>query len=225
MGESGLGRPWLTIVGVSADERDQNFFHQMTWEEIPLVFRPVSQSPPSSASLALRTARDEIALGTAIRKQISALDRNVPAGEVQTMDAELAHVLAYPRFRASVLGSFAGLALLLASVGLYGVLSQSIAQRTQEFGVRMALGAQKSDVLALVIRQGMALVSAGLAAGVIAALWLTRFLSSFLYGVTASDPVIIAGVSLLLILLALLATYIPARRAAITDPMVALRYE
>lgn len=225
VGEPGSNKPWLTIVGVSGEEKDQNFFHQMTWEELSMVFRPISQDPPFSASLVLRTPRDGSALGVAMQKQIATLDRTVPVGEVQTIDAQLSRALAYPRFRAVVLGTFAGLALLLAAVGLYGVLSQLITQRTQEFGVRMALGAQKRDILALVIRQGMMLTVAGLAAGIAVTLLLTRFLSSLLYGVTATDPWTLAGVSLLLMAIAVLAVSVPARRAAKVDPMVALRYE
>jgi putative ABC transport system permease protein len=225
VGEPETERPWLTIVGIAAIEKDKNFFREMTWEDIPLVFRPVSQDPPFTGSLVLRAAKDEMALGAAIQKQISALDSSVPVGEVQTMYERLSRVLAYPRFRAVVLGAFAALALLLAGVGLYGVLSQLTAQRTQEFGVRMALGAQKHDLLALVIRQGMLLTSAGLVAGVTVALCLTRFLSSLLYGVRATDPWTLMGGSLLLFLVACSATYIPERRAAKVDPMVALRYE
>jgi hypothetical protein len=165
VGKPGSGRPWLTIVGVAGNEKDKEFFHEMNWEEIPFVFRPVAQAPPLSVSLVLRTAGNNLALGAAIQKQISALDNSVPVGEVEAMNKRLCHVLAYPRFRAIVLGTFAGLAVLLAGVGLYGILSQLIAQRTQEFGVRMALGAQKRDVLTMVLRQGMLLTAAGLAAG------------------------------------------------------------
>ncbi len=225
VGEPGTERPWLTIVGVVADEKDKDFFHEMAWDEIPLVFRPISQDPPASASLVLRAVNGDLALGAAIQKQIAAIDQSVPAGEVQTLKERVSRTLAYPRFRAVVFGTFAGLALSLAGVGLYGVLSQLTGQRTQEFGVRMALGARKQDVLALVMRQGMLLTGAGLAAGLTLAFGLTRFLSSLLYGVKATDPWILAGVSLLLLLIAFLATYLPARRAARVDPMIALRYE
>ena len=149
----------------------------------------------------------------------------MPVGEIQTMDERLSRVLAYARFRASILGAFAGLALLLAAVGLYGVLSQLTAQRTQEFGVRMALGAQRRDVLTLVVKEALALTAAGLAIGLLCALVLTRFLSSLLYGMQYTDPLTLAAVSLLLIAVASIATAIPARRAAKVDPMVALRYE
>jgi putative ABC transport system permease protein len=144
---------------------------------------------------------------------------------VQTMNQRLSRMLSYPHLRAIILSTFAGLALLLAAIGLYAVLSQLIAQRTQEFGVRMALGAQRRDLLKLVIREGMVLAFAGLVAGMIVALSLTGFLSSLLYGVKATDPLTLAIVSLLLVLVTLLATYVPARRASRVDPMVALRYE
>lgn len=225
VGESKAQRPWLTIVGIVGDEKDQNFFHQMAWEDIPFVFRPLSQAPPFGVSLVLRTPKDEAALGAAVRKQVAAIDPSVPVGQAITMNQQLSKRLAYPRFRAIVLGAFAALALLLAVVGLYGVLSQSIAQRTREFGIRMALGAQRGDVLALVIRQGMLLTIAGLAAGLAAALVLTRFLSAFLFGIKPTDPWTMAAVSLLLLLVAFLAIWIPARRAAKTDPMTTLRNE
>jgi predicted permease len=225
VGDVGTSRPWLTIIGVVADEKDRTFFHEMTWEEVPTAFRPVAQDPPTSGSLLLRTASDNLAIGADIQKQIAAIDSNVPVGEVQSMDQRLSRVLAFPRFRAAVLGTFAALALLLAGVGLYGVLAQLIAQRTREFGVRMALGAQKRDVLTLVIRQGLTVTVAGLIAGVVVALSLTRFLGTLLYGVRPTDPWTLALVSLVLLLTALLATWLPARRAAKTDPMVALRYE
>ena len=160
-----------------------------------------------------------------IQKGIAALDATVPVGAVQTMDAELARALSYPRFRALVSGAFAGLALLLAAVGLYGVLSQLVAQRTQEFGIRMALGAKKGDILLLVIQEGLLLTTVGLALGVAVTFVTNRFLSGALYGVKPTDASTLAGVSLILVAVALLATYIPARRAAKVDPMVALRYE
>jgi predicted permease len=217
--------PWLTIVGVAADEKGQNFFHPMDWEENPMVFRPLSQDAPPHVYLTFRTLTDSAAPAASIQKQIAALDDGVPIGEVQTMNERLSRKLSYPNLRAIILATFAGLALLLAAIGLYAVLSQLIAQRTQEFGVRMALGAQRNDLLRLVIREGMVLTFAGLAAGLAIALSLTGLLSSLLYGVKATDPLTLAGVSLLLVLVTLFATYLPARRASRVDPMVALRYE
>lgn len=216
---------WLTIVGVVADEKAQDFFQPMSWKDTPLVFRPVSQDPPSRVYLIFRTALARAEPAAAIQKQIAALDNTVAVGDVQTMNARLSRTLAYPHLRAVILAALAALALLLAAVGLYAVLSQLIAQRTQEFGVRRALGAQRADLLKLVIREGMALTVTGIAAGLAISAALTGLLASLLYGVKPTDPLTWAGVSALLVVVALLATYLPARRASKVDPMVALRYE
>jgi ABC-type antimicrobial peptide transport system permease subunit len=175
--------------------------------------------------LVFRAATGSLAPAAEIQKQIAALDQNVPIGDVQTINERLSRTLSYPHLRAIILSAFAGLALLLAAIGLYAVLSQLIAQRTQEFGVRMALGAARSDLLKLVIREGMMLTFAGLAAGLMITLSLTGLLSSLLYGVKPADPLTLAEVSLPLFLVALCAAYIPAQRASRIDPMVALRHE
>jgi putative ABC transport system permease protein len=185
----------------------------------------MNQDAPSRVLLVVRTTTDGIAPAAEIQKQIATLDQNVPISNAQTINERLSQAFSYPRFRAIILTAFAGLALLLAAVGLYAVLAQLIAQRTQEFGIRMALGAEKSDLLKLVIREGMVLACAGLAAGLLLTLSLTRLLSSLLYGVKPADPLILAVVCLLLVMVAFCATYIPARRASGVDPMVALRYE
>jgi putative ABC transport system permease protein len=216
---------WLTIVGVVASEKDRYFFREMSWDEIPMVFQPVAQQPPSAVTLLLRTAAGARQAGTAMQKYIRELDSNVATADPQTMNDELSRVLAYPRFRAVVLAAFAALALLLAGLGLYGVLAQSTAQRTREFGVRMAIGARRRDVLAVVVRQGMLLTCAGLAAGIALALGITRLLSGLLYGVRAGALWIWCGVSLVLLAVALLATILPAWRAARVDPVISLRYE
>jgi putative ABC transport system permease protein len=223
--ERGSDQPWTTIVGVVDKEKGQDFFHPMGWKETPMVFRPVSQDAPSRLYLVIRTPADKMSPAATIQKQIAIFDNTVPVGEVQTMNDQLSRALAYPHLRAIILAAFAGLSLLLAAIGLYAVLSQLIAQRTQEFGVRMALGAERSELLKLVIREGMALTFAGLAAGLMIAASLTGLISSLLYGVKPTDPLTLAAVSLLLVLVTLLAIYIPARRASRVDPMVALRYE
>jgi putative ABC transport system permease protein len=197
----------------------------MSWRDLPFVFRPVAQKPPETVSVIVRTADSAHALEAGVRRRIALIDIAVPVGDIETMTARVTHVLAYPRFRAVLLGTFAGLALLLAVVGLYGVVSQSVTQRTHEIGIRMALGAQKGDVLNMVIRQGLVLVGLGVMAGLLAAWLLTRLLAVLLYGVKADDAFVPAAASLTLFFAGFMAAYLPARRAAHIDPTVALRYE
>jgi putative ABC transport system permease protein len=213
-------KKWLTITGVVGNGKDRNFFREMSWEEIPFVYRPLEQKPAGSANLMVRGAAVAPVL-TALRS----IDPGVPVTDAEPLADRVSKVLAYPRFRAVVLGGFAALALLLAGVGLYGVLAQSTAQRTHEFGIRFALGAERRDVLRLVVRQGMLLTGVGLALGLIVAFAVTRLLGSLLYGIRATDPVIWCGVSVVLGLVALLAMWLPARRASRVDPTEALRYE
>jgi putative ABC transport system permease protein len=225
IGDPGTERPWLTVVGVVADEKDRDFFHEMAWEDIPLVFRPVAQDAPLTGSLVLRAFTAGKTLVAEVRKEVADLDPSVPVGEGEWMNDRLSKLFAYPRFRAALLGAFAGLALLLAAVGLFGVLSQLTTQRMQEFGVRMAVGAQKRDLFALVLREGLALTAIGIGTGIVLAWWLTRLLEGLLYEVKATDPLIMGGVSLLLLFVSIVATWLPARTAARVDAMTALRYE
>ncbi|HZS06491.1 MAG TPA: FtsX-like permease family protein [Blastocatellia bacterium] len=161
----------------------------------------------------------------AVRSRVAGLDRDVLVSNVWTVDRLVSVSLTGPRFNLLVLGSFAVVALLLASVGIYGVIAYSVAQRTREIGIRMALGARSSDVLRLVVGQGMVLTLIGVAIGVAAAFGLTRLMASLLFGVGATDPLTFALVALLLTGVALLACYLPARRAARVDPMMALRHK
>jgi putative ABC transport system permease protein len=172
-----------------------------------------------------RTANDPRSIIAPARREVAALDRTAPIYHTETLDQYFAESVAAPRFVTLLLTGFAGLALLLASVGIYGVISYIAAQRTHEIGIRLALGARKGEILRMVIAKGLAPALAGLAIGVAAALRLTRLLSSLLYGVSPTDTVTFAAVSLILMGVALLACYIPARRAAKTDPMISLRYE
>jgi len=160
-----------------------------------------------------------------VRGAIESIDKNQPLSEATTMDAVIAGLVAPRRFQMMLLGSFAFLALILAAVGIYGVVSYSCSLRVHEFGVRMALGAERGDLLGLVIRQGAKLALIGVCVGLGGALALTRFLSSMLYSIKPTDPLTLVAVSLLLTAVALLASYVPARRATNADPMSALRYE
>ena len=177
-------------------------------------------------NLVVRTSSaDPLALAAAVRGEVAAIDRDQPVSAVRAMREVVSGSVAQQRFRTLLLATFAGVALLLAGVGIYGVIAYSVTHRTHEIGIRMALGAGAGDILKMVVGQGMALALAGVAVGLLAALALTRVLSSLLFGVTATDAVTFAAVSLLIAAVALLACLVPARRATKVDPMVALRYE
>jgi predicted permease len=194
-------------------------------EPQPVVYLPLRQNYSAVATLQVRTAgKPEAVLGT-VRNQVQALDRNLALTNLLTIDEILNQGLWAPRMGAALLSLFAALALVLAMVGIYGVMAYSVTQRTHEIGIRMALGAQQSDVLRLVVRQGMTLALTGVISGLAVAFALTRGLNSLLFGVTASDPMTFVGVTLLVVAVTLLASYIPARRAMQVDPIVALRYE
>ena len=213
--------PWDEVVGVVSDTRAA----ALDQEPGPQLFVPFIQQPSYVMTFVLRTAPAPITLAAAVRKTVQGIDKNQPVFDISTMDEIIASTLATRRFRMLLLGMFALLAMTLAMVGIYGVVSYSVAQRAHEIGVRMALGARKGDVLNMVLGQGLKLTLCGLAIGVVGALGLTRFLSSLLYGIQASDPLTFVAVSLILAAVGLLASYIPARRATNVDPMGALRYE
>ncbi|MGH7867549.1 MAG: FtsX-like permease family protein, partial [Candidatus Dormibacteraceae bacterium] len=192
---------------------------------IPECYYPEYQDGDSGMALVIRSATTPLSQISAVRGAIHKLDPQLPVYRPRTLDGIVSESSGQQRFVALLLGLFAALALTLASVGIYGVIAYSVAQRTHEFGIRMALGAQRGDVVKMVLREGMALAVAGAGVGVVAALGLTRFLQGLLYGVTPTDPGTFVAVPLVLISVALLACYIPARRAMKVDPLVALRYE
>jgi putative ABC transport system permease protein len=221
---------WLTVVGVVKNTV------RAQWSAPPEeeIFLPYLQTPSylegqsfatAYLTLVVRSNGNPADLAATVQAEIRALDKNVPISEVQTMDRVVTEATAQSRFYLFLLGAFAAVALLLAAVGIYGVVSYSVSRRTHEIGIRMALGANTNDVVKMVISQALTLVVAGVAAGAAGALTLSRLLSGMLYGVKPSDPSTFFAVSLLLTMVALVATYIPARRAARVDPVVALRYE
>jgi putative ABC transport system permease protein len=175
--------------------------------------------------LVVRTMGDPVAFAPTLRRIVWELDRDLPLDNVQAMEQILGESVAASRFTTSLLSLLAGVALLLAAIGIYGVLSFTVTQRTGEIGIRMALGAQRGVVRRLVVRQGMMLALLGVGAGLGTALSVTRLLSTLLFGVSATDPTVFAAVALLLTAVAFLAAYLPARRASLIDPMVALRSE
>jgi putative ABC transport system permease protein len=225
LGEKDRATPWMTIVGVVADEKHPTLYQEMSLIETPAVFRPITQDPPKSVSIAVRTIAYQAAIGGEIQRAIAAIDSSVPVNEIETMQKRMSLLLAYPRFRAALLAVFAGFALLLAAIGLHGILEQFVAQRTQEIGVRMAIGAQRRDIARLVAKHGGLPVLAGLALGLLCAMALGRYLSSLLYDVAPGDLITLMTVSLALMITAAIAMSIPASRAVRVDPMVALRHE
>ncbi len=212
---------WAEIVGVAADVKSMNLDPQVESN----VYVPYWQWPMQGPMLIVRTAGNPANLAAAIYSEVKALNKNLPAPKVQTMNERLSDVVAQPRFQTLLLGLFGLLTLILVSAGIYGVVSYSIAQRTHEIGVRMALGARRQDVLRLVIGQGMKLAALGIALGLAGALALTRLLKTLLFGISATDPLSFGLAALLLTCVVWLACYIPARRAAQVDPMIALRCE
>jgi putative ABC transport system permease protein len=212
---------WRTVVGVVKDVKQSGMDAPRTMQ----VYIPHAQYMNGSMVLVVRTGSDPLSYVTEVRRQVSAMDKDLAVSDIASMQQVLSGSMANRRFSAVLLGTFAGLGLLLASVGVYGILSYSVAQRIPEIGVRMALGAQKEDVLKLVVGQGMRLAGLGVALGMVAAIALTRLMSTLLFGVSAYDPITFGTVALLLVAVAVLASYVPARRAAKVDPMVALRYE
>jgi putative ABC transport system permease protein len=227
-GENPVGRRLITdaavppfeIVGVVGDARRVS----LAAEAEPEFYVPFGQAAQRRMNLVVRTG-DGAASVASLRGAVAELDKDQLIWQTRTLDQLVAASVAGRRFNMTLLGLFASVAMLLAALGLYGVMAYSVTRRTHEIGVRMALGARGSDVLRMVVGQGMRLAAVGIAVGLVAAFAVTRVLASLLYGVTATDPLTFAGLAGLLGAVAFLASYIPARRATKVDPMVALRYE
>jgi putative ABC transport system permease protein len=213
--------PWLTIVGVVKDipHRDLESKAAPDW------YLSYLGQPRRYGYLMARASGDPASLAAAIRSQISAIDKDQPVTAIRTMNEVIASTTAPRRFNTLLLAIFAAVALALAAVGIYSVIFYSVTQRTQEVGVRMALGARPGDVIRLILKQGLAMTLIGVAAGMLSAIAAARVMSGLLYGVTATDPATFVAISLLLAIVAMLACYLPARRAARIEPIAALRRE
>ena len=213
--------PWHTIVGVVGEVKHQ----RLDASTRKSVYLPFAQIPIGGSSLAIRTSGRPQNLIAAVRAQVRELDPDIPLTRVMPMTDVVARSVWQPRLYTALFGVFAAVALILATVGIYGVMSYAVTQRTREIGLRMALGAQKQDVLKLVVGHGVVITAIGVGVGLVAAVALTRLMSSLLFAVSTTDPITFAAVSMLLAGVALAACFVPARRAAKVDPMVALRYE
>ncbi|MHB8542149.1 MAG: ABC transporter permease [Candidatus Acidiferrales bacterium] len=223
---------WMTVVGVVGNVNDSD----LSEKPKPHVYIPYLQVPDKwtedniggelrSMNIVVRTASDPASVTSAVTGEIHSLDPDLAIAKIRTMDQVIGSSVAAPKFNAFLLGIFAMVALFLAAIGIYGVLAYAVTQQTHEIGIRLALGAQQKDVLRLVLGQGAKLALIGVGIGIVAALFLTRLMATLLFGVSATDPLTFVAVALILFGVALLACYIPARRAMRTDPMVALRYE
>ena len=213
--------PWMTVVGVVGHVR----YRTLTAPSRVEVYWPEAQNPDSSLGVAIRTSGNPMNVAPEVEKLVQAIDSDQPVYRVATMQELMADSVAERRLAMILLAIFAGLAVLLAAVGTYGVLAYSVSRRTQEIGLRMALGARREDVLRMIGKEGLVLTGAGVAIGVVAALGLTRLMTSMLFDVRPADPMTFVAVSLLLAVVALVSSYLPARRAAKVEPMKALRYE
>ncbi len=210
-----------TIVGVVGDTKHSSLEDLQRYE----IYLPQAQQPFIFTSLIVKTAGEPARLASPVRSAVWSVDRDQPVWKVRTMESMMDRSLGPKRFLATLVGGYAFLALLLAAIGIYGVMAYSVSQRVHEIGIRMALGAEQFSILSMVVRQGMWLAAIGVALGIAAAFGVTRFLATLLFGVEPTDPLTFAGVALILAVVALLACLLPARRATRVDPLVALRYE
>lgn len=225
LGLPDASKPWLTIIGVVANVKTQTVFEEMGYVEPPAVYRPLSQAPAASMSLFVRTHVDPNLITGPVREKLLTLDNEATLSNVKTMEERLSELQSQPRFRTILLTAFAALALILAALGIYGVILQSVVRRTKEIGIRMALGATRESVIQMILGEALRTVLVGLVFGLVATLSLARTIAGLLYNASPANPAILLVVSAILASVAILASYLPARRATSIDPVKALRTE
>ena len=225
---------WRTVVGVVGDVREFTITQNSADWIDGVIYTPYgphairgsgADAPPAEMTLVIETATDQAQIAGELKNTVASLNHDVPVSQISPLKSWVGEAMAEPRSTSALFAVFAALALLLGAVGIYGVISYSVAQRTREIGIRVALGARRREVLLLVVGQGAKLALAGVAIGIAGGLMLTRLMSKLLFGVQATDPLTYGAVAVLLMLVALAACFLPARRAMRVDPMVALRYE
>ena len=222
LGPRDSDRPWYTVVGVVGDMRRQG----LEREPIPQMFEPLAQNPPRSVDLFIRTSTDDpLTMAGAVRSAVRRVERHAPIYGVAPLEEQLGTYLTQRRFHTSLLTGFSVVALLMAAVGIYGLIQYSITTRRKEIGIRMAVGARRVEIFSMIVGEGLKLSLTGLMLGLLGALWLSQAGSSLLFGVTPTDPLTFIVASLLLIAVAVAACYFPARRAMKIEPIVALRQE
>jgi predicted permease len=220
LGAADSDQPWFTVVGIAADMRRQGFES----DPIPQMFQPLAQNPPRGAILVVRTLTDDpLKLAAAVQVAVRSVEKYAPVYAVTTLETQLGNFVTQRRFQTSLLAGFSIVALLIAAIGIYGLIQYSVATRTHEIGIRMAVGAQTGDVFRMIIGEGLKLSLTGVVLGLGGASWLAHELSTLLFGVTPADPLTFVTVSLLLTAVAVLASYLPARRAMKIEPITALR--
>jgi predicted permease len=215
------GADWITIIGVARDFK----YKQLDERPSPYLFLPVYQDHRPDMTFLVRTSGPPTTLRSSVQETLRSIDPSLPVFAIRTLEASTGAALIAQRTGSMLLGLFGIVALFLAATGLYGVLAYSVSERQREIGIRIALGASAGDMVKLVIGQGVKLIMLGTAGGLLAALGVTRLIASLIFGVSPTDPLTFVGVAVLLVIFALLACYLPARRAAKVDPMVALRCE
>jgi predicted permease len=216
---------WLTVVGVVGNVKTTTVFQEMGYLTLPAVYRPLAQTPGKAGKLLLRTAAEPLGMVEKVQQAAAGANRDVVLSNIETAQGMLREQSAQPRFRTVLLGGFAGMALLLAMLGIYGLLAQQVIQRTLEIGIRMALGANRRHVVAAIVRQALGLTAVGIALGLAGSLAAGRVMAGLLYETSASDPWVLSAVTLVFVCVAAAASFLPAWRASHVEPMVAMRAE